>query len=85
MNIVIACHANSSKPLLFSVPEGVELKDGEMILVQTRLGESAASCLCKSFCLDEGPLKVVAKRFGAGLPLKPVIGRYKCVRWVWEE
>lgn len=74
MNIVFIEHNNQSGTYLFEVPEGVSLKKGEMVMVETKRGETSGVCVCKSFVLDGSPLETVGRICGAQFPLKRVVG-----------
>lgn len=85
MNIVIVTHQKNGCKYLFSVPENVMLKEGDIVLCDTSRGEQVGHCCCDSFHLDGSPLKFLAATFGARFPLKPIVGRCKCERWVETE
>lgn len=78
-NVVIVRHVDDwqNRSFIFSVPDGVTLRAGDDVLCQTKNGRAAATCLCDSFFLDNGPLEAVVGACGGSVPLKPVIGRYE--------
>ena len=66
---------------LCSVPEYRNLKQGDMVMVRNKRGEATAQCVCDSFEVSEGVLKALAARYGATLPLAPIIGTMKPEWW----
>lgn len=75
MSIVFIRHTNGGQRFLFEAPPGIDLKEGEEVVVQTKNGETVGICVCDSFELDGKALQAVTKVVGAKLPLKPVVGR----------
>lgn len=81
MNVVLIKHHCSRSTYLFQVPQGVVLKDGDEVIVETRNGEVGGICVCDSFELDGSPLNAVGTACGASFPLKSVVGRLKVERF----
>lgn len=79
--IVIVKHFGDNGHYLFSVPEYRDLKQGDMVMVRNKRGEATAQCVCDSFEVSEGVLKALAARYGATLPLAPIIGIMKPEWW----
>lgn len=81
MNVVFIKHVGCNKPYMFEVPNSISLKEGDDVVVQVASGETTGTCISDSFELDGSPLAVVAKRFGASIPLRPVVGKVCVVRF----
>ena len=73
-DVAIIKYFDDSRHLLFAVPYGTVLAEGDIVLVKTRRGETVGKCVCSSFHVGENPLKALAQKYGATLPLAPVIG-----------
>lgn len=77
---VLAKHKGSNKEYVFSVPDGIEIKKGDWLLVNTKCGETAATATSEVFS-GGGAGDVAVRGFGARLPLEPVLqvcGRKLC-------
>lgn len=81
MKIVIIKHVGDGAHYMFSVRSDMNLKEGDVVLVNNRKGETNGICVCDSFSVAESPLKALAARYGAKLPLSPVIGLYHLMRF----
>ena len=81
MNIAIIKH-NPNDPVcheylyLFSVPEGVKLKAGDIVRCKTRHGEAFGWLAYDSFEAEGTALKAISDAYGAS-ELKPIIGVYE--------
>ena len=69
-NLVFAKHDNCSQEFLFSVPWYLEVRKGDVLLVDTIHGEAVATATSELF--EGRDIDEVAVRFGAYLPLKRV-------------
>lgn len=49
MNVVIVKHENCGAKYVFLVPEDKTFKAGDLVRVNTKRGETLATCLCDSF------------------------------------
>lgn len=81
MNIVILKHDNDSRQLLFGVPDGKVLKQGEKVLVKTRKSLADAICACDSFEASENVVAAMQQTFGGKFPLAMVVGKYNLEKW----
>ncbi len=79
--VVVVKHFGDNGHYLFSVPEGKKLKEGDTVMVRNKRGEATAKCVCDSFAVGESVLKALAVKYGATLPLAPVIGFMKPEWW----
>lgn len=79
--IVVVKHSGDNGHYLFSVPAHRDLKQGDMVMVKNKRGEATAKCVCDSFEVNESVLKALAARYGATLPLAPIIGTMKPEWW----
>lgn len=79
--IVVVKHFGDNGHYLFSVPTYRDLKQGDMVMVKNKRGDATAKCVCDSFEVSEGVLKALAARYGATLPLAPIIGTMKPEWW----
>lgn len=79
--VVVVKHFGDNGHYLFSVPEGRELKEGDAVMVRNKKGDTTAKCVCDSFAVSEGVLKALSAKYGAVLPLAPVIGVMKPEWW----
>ena len=68
--VVFAKHDNCSKEFLFAVPWYLEVRKGDVLLVETIHGNSIATATSEMF--EGRDIDEVAKRYGAYLPLKRV-------------
>lgn len=67
---VFAKHDNCSQEYLFAVPAYLEVRKGDVLLVETMYGDEIATATTEMF--EGKEIDEVAKRFGAYLPLKRV-------------
>lgn len=79
--IVVVKHFGDNGHYLFSVPEHKSLKQGDTVMVKNKRGDTTVVCVCDSFEVKENVLKALAARYGATLPLSPVIGVMKPDWW----
>lgn len=79
--IVVVKHFGDNGHYLFSVPEHKELKQGDTVMVKNKRGDTTAVCVCDSFGVKESVIKALAAKYGATLPLAPVIGVMKPEWW----
>lgn len=79
--IVVVKHFGDNGHYLFSVPAHKDLKQGDTVMVKNKRGDTTAKCICDSFEVSEGVLKALAAKYGATLPLAPVIGVMKPEWW----
>lgn len=85
MNIVIVKHENCRAKYLFLVPDGKTLNAGDLVRVNTKHGQTLATCLCDSFVVeDKTKAKYIANAFGVNEPTAYVIGRYEKYE-NWDE
>lgn len=71
---VVAVKQESGK-YLFTVPESVELKAGDMVAVKTVRGMQFGVCVCDSFVADDG--EKICKLWGTNIDrMQPVVGRH---------
>ena len=68
--VVFAKHDNCSQEFLFAVPWYLEVRKGDVLLVETKRGDAIATATTEMF--EGRDIDEVAKRFGAYLPLKRV-------------
>jgi len=68
--VVFAKHDSSSQEFLFAVPWYLEVRKGDVLLVETMRGDAIATATTEMF--EGRDIDEVAKRFGAYLPLKRV-------------
>ena len=68
--VVFAKHDNCSKEFLFAVPWYLDVRKGDILLVETMHGDAIATATTEMF--EGRDINEVAKRFGAYLPLKKV-------------
>lgn len=68
--LVFAKHDNCSQEFLFAVPHYLEVRKGDVLLVETMRGDAIATATTEMF--EGRDIDEVAKRFGAYLPLKRV-------------
>lgn len=68
--MVFAKHDGCEKEYLFAVPHWLSVKEGDILLVNTRRGESVATATSDMFTVSKA--NEVAVRFGAHIPLKEV-------------
>lgn len=68
--VVFAKHDNCSQEYLFAVPWYLEVRKGDVLLVETMHGDAIATATTEMF--EGRDIDEVAKRFGAYLPLKRV-------------
>ena len=80
-NIVIVKHIGGCGQYIFAVPDEKRLKEGDLVLVKSRRGESAATCVCDSFEIGGSPLKAILQMFGGKFPLALVTGYMEVTRW----
>lgn len=79
MNVVIVMQGVGR--YLFACPEGVNLKEGDRVLCDTKKGETEGVCFTDSFKVDQKALNIIAKLLSAKFPLKSVIGRCEVNRF----
>lgn len=80
-NIVIVKHENCGVKYIFLVPDGKELKAGDLVMVNTKHGKALATCLCDSFIVDMSDTdkaKSIFTAFGVNEPTAYVIGKFNC-------
>lgn len=68
--VVFAKHDSCSQEFLFAVPWYLEVRKGDVLLVETMRGDAIATATTEMF--EGRDIDEVAKRFGAYLPLKRV-------------
>ena len=68
--VVFAKHDGCSQEFLFAVPWYLEVRKGDILLVETMRGNTIATATTEMF--EGRDIDEVAKRFGAYLPLKKV-------------
>ena len=73
MNIAILRHSGSQQNYVFSLPDGVKVKKGTMVKVQTSYGEKYGVLVHDSVEADGDALSYILQSCGANLPLKPVL------------
>lgn len=78
MKVVIVKHENCGQKYLFEVPDNHYLSAGDLVRVETKKGETLATCLCDSFELKEDTKQFdsIVSAFGATKPLAKVVGNY---------
>lgn len=76
MKVVIIKHENCGQLYLFKVPRGQVLKAGELVLLDTKIGNNLGTCLCDSFEVDEAVKDRIFSAFRIKEPTASVIGRY---------
>lgn len=77
MNIAVIKHQpNASVHYLFSVPDGVKLKAGDLVMCQTSRGEAYGWLAYDSFEVEGAALEALCRAHGAK-HLKPIIGVYE--------
>lgn len=88
MNVVIVKHENCGAKYVFLVPEDKTLKAGDLVKVNTKRGETLATCLCDSFAVDatdkekdKGKMKSIFNAFGVDEPTAYVIGKFTYDEW----
>lgn len=83
MKIVIVKHENCEQKFLFEVPESKSVCAGDLVLVNTRYGETYATCLCDSFYIDESKKEHqnILAAFGTTKVTASVIGICYIDRW----
>ena len=84
MNVVIVRHENCGAKYVFLVPEEKSLRAGDLVKVNTRRGETLATCLCDSFTVDvtdKGKMKSIFNAFGVDEPTAYVIGKFTYEKW----
>ena len=84
MNVVIVKHKNCGTKNVFLVPEDKTLKAGDLVRVNTKRGETLATCLCDSFTVDvtdEEKMKSIFNAFGVDEPTAYVIGKFTYDEW----
>ena len=82
MNIVIVKHENCGAKYLFLVPDGKTLNAGDLVRVNTKHGQTLATCLCDSFVVeDETNAKYIANAFGVNEPTAYVVGKFTYDEW----
>lgn len=84
MNVVIVKHENCGAKYVFLVPEDKTLKAGDLVRVNTKRGETLATCLCDSFTVnatDKEKMKSIFNAFGIDEPTAYVIGKFTYDEW----
>ena len=84
MNVVIVKHENCGAKYVFLVPEDKTLRAGDLVKVNTKRGETLATCLCDSFTVDvtdKEKIKNVFNAFGVDEPTTYVIGKFTYDEW----
>lgn len=77
MNIAVIKHQpNAGEHYLFTVPEGVRLKAGDLVMCQTRHGEAYGWLAYDSFEVEGAALEALCRAHGAKT-LKPIVGVYE--------
>ena len=79
--VVVVKHFGDNGHYLFSVPMCKSLKAGDSVIVKNKKGETTAKCVCDSFEVQKSVLKALAERYGATLPLAPVVGVMRPEWW----
>ena len=84
-NVVLVKHLTSGNgPYLFSVPNGLKLKEGQPVIVDTRKGIATDGvCVADSFMADDTVLNTLVLLGCAKLPLRRVLGEHQVI--IWEE
>ena len=83
-NVVYVNHYRDEMDYLFSVPAGVRIRKGDMLLCQTRKGEQLGTAACDSFQVADDALEIIARHNTARLPLSPVVGKLRVERFAAE-
>lgn len=82
--VVIVKHENCGAKYVFLVPEDKTLKAGDLVRVNTKRGETLATCLCDNFTVDatnKGEMKNIFNAFGVDEPTAYVIGKFTYDEW----
>ena len=74
MNNIVLVNQSGSK-YLFSVPESIQLKEGDKVKCDTRRGITDGVCFTDSVTINASALPLVCKLTGATLPLKEIVGK----------
>lgn len=84
MNVVIVKRENCGAKYVFLVPEDKTLKAGDLVRVNTKRGETLATCLCDSFTVDatdKEKMKSIFNAFGVDEPTAYVVGKFTYDEW----
>ncbi len=84
MNIVIVKHENCGTKYVFLVPDDKSLKAGDLVRIDTKYGETLATCLCDSFIIDvtdKEKMKSIFNAFGIDKPTAYVVGKFTYDEW----
>lgn len=84
MNVVIVKRENCGAKYVFFVPEDKTLKAGDLVRVNTKRGETLATCLCDSFTVDatdKEKMKSIFNAFGVDEPTAYVVGKFTYDEW----
>lgn len=85
MNVVIAKHETCCESkYVFLVPDDRTLKAGDLVMVDTKRGNTLATCLCDSFIVDttdKGKMKSIFNAFGVDELTAYVIGKFTYDEW----
>ncbi len=82
--VVIVKHENCGVKYVFLVPEDKMLKTGDLVKVNTKRGETLATCLCDSFTInttDKEKMKSIFNAFGVDKPNAYVFGKFTYDEW----
>ena len=74
MNNIVIVNQSGSK-YLFSVPESIQLKEGDKVKCDTARGVTDGVCFTDSTVINTSALPLICKLTGAKLPLKEVVGK----------
>ena len=84
MNVVIVKHENCGAKYVFLVPDGKSLRAGDLVRVNTKRGDTLATCLCDNFVVDitdKEKMKNIFNAFGVDEPTAYVVGRFIYDKW----
>lgn len=84
MNVVIVKHENCGAKYVFLVPDDKILRAGDLIRVNTKRGDTLATCLCDSFVVDatdKEKMKSIFNAFGVDEPTAYVVGKFTYDEW----
>ena len=71
-NLVFAKHPHNNKPYLFKLPLNVSVDCGQVLIVDTELGERHVVSTCQSFILPAGIARQIDIGVGGYWPCAPV-------------
>ena len=70
------------REILCEVPENQTVKQDDMVVIKTEIGEKFGFCACDSFNIGNNPLSFFKMKFGIFKPLDKIVGRLNPDRWV---